>query len=65
MDDCACEFDFVEPDGEESWHYSRSCDLCGYSWGSLHCRHDGVQNPCPQCGWIDPGKRTPGDILAG
>lgn len=60
--DCGCEFDFAEPDGESSWHYKRTCGLCGFEWGALHCPHDRAQNPCPECGWIDPGKRTPGRI---
>jgi hypothetical protein len=63
LNDCDCGFDFQEPDGEESWHYKRTCGLCGFEWGALHCPHDGAQNPCPDCGWIDPGKRTPGQIL--
>lgn len=63
LDDCECEFDYVEPDGEESWHYRRTCRLCGDEWGALHCEHDGAQNPSPCCGWIDSGKRTPAQIL--
>jgi hypothetical protein len=35
---------------EESWHYTRTCENCGYVWGGLHCPHDGYQNPCPKCG---------------
>lgn len=61
--DCTCEFDWPEPDGEESWHYRRACGLCGAVWGALHCEHDGVQNPCPGCERIDPGTRTPSQIL--
>jgi hypothetical protein len=61
--DCDCEFDYEEPDGEPSWHFSRTCDLCGFLWGALHCEHDGIQNPCPECGWIAPGKRSPSSTL--
>lgn len=32
------------------WHFARTCTYCGCSWGSLHCPHDGHQNPCPGCG---------------
>lgn len=63
MTDCECEFNFPEPDGEESWHFIRTCRLCGTTWGSLHCPHDGAQNPCPNCDWIDPDKRTPAQLL--
>lgn len=67
MDDgsgeCACELDWPEPDGGESWHYTRTCSICGHTWGALHCPHDGAQNPCPSCGWIDPGTRTPVQLL--
>jgi hypothetical protein len=62
-DPCGCEFDYAEPDGEPSWHFARTCALCGTTWGALHCAHDGAQNPCPSCGWIEPGKQTPGQIL--
>lgn len=62
-DDCDCEFDYAEPDGEESWHYHRECPSCGGEWGALHCRHDGVQWPCSHCGWIIEGSRTPIELL--
>lgn len=39
-----------EIDKEESWHYKRICEYCGFVWGGLHCIHDGVQNDCPKCG---------------
>ncbi len=58
VEDCDCTFDFDEGDGEESWHYARTCGMCGCTWGALHCSHDDIQNPCPECGWIAPGKRT-------
>jgi hypothetical protein len=63
-DECTCEFDFPEPDGEESWHYTRTCPD-GHTWGALHCPHDGVQNPCPECGWLQPGTVTPLELLSG
>lgn len=62
-DDCACEFDYDEGDGEETWHFTRTCRACGFVWGALHCPHDGVQNPCPDCGWRDPGTQTPFEFL--
>lgn len=48
---CDCKFDFYddEPD-EESTHYKRTCQNCNEQWYSLHCPHDGYQNPCPHCG---------------
>lgn len=47
---CVCTFDpYDDGDTEESWHYKRTCLHCGHSWFGLHCRHDGVQNPCPGC----------------
>ena len=60
---CECDFDWPEPDGEKSWHYRRTCPICDQTWGAMHCEHDGVQNGCPRCGWRDPGKRTPPQIL--
>ena len=51
-----------EPD-EESYHYLRTCDVCGNEWFTLHCIHDGIQNPCPQCGWRSPSSRTPMEAL--
>jgi hypothetical protein len=35
---------------EESWHYKRVCKECGNTWAGLHCPHDGIQNPCGECG---------------
>lgn len=64
-DDCTCEFDYPEPDGEPSWHYTRACRMCGTTWGALHCEHDGYQNPCPDCGWIDPGKQAASKAIRG
>lgn len=61
--DCECELDFPEPDGEESWHFTRTCRLCGSVWGALHCEHDGAQNPSPCCRWLDPYVRTPIQLL--
>lgn len=61
--ECRCEFDVPEDDGEESYLYARTCRMCGCEWAALHCEHDGAQNPCPNCGWLDPGKRTPSQIL--
>lgn len=58
-DECDC----PEPTSEESWQYRRVCALCGAGFGSNHCPHDGVQKPCPTCGWIEPGKRTPLQFL--
>lgn len=55
MSACACEFDPDPDDPDEStpetaWHFLRTCEFCGEVWYGLHCRHDGYQNPCPQCG---------------
>lgn len=54
---CDCEFTPYDPadyepgeEIEESWHYLRECPTCGRRWWGLHCPHDGVQNPCPECG---------------
>ncbi len=59
LDECNCEFDpYEDGDPEESWHYKRTCENCGRVWWSLHCRHDGVQNPCPSCGFTH-GRPTP------
>lgn len=47
---CNCKFDpYLGGDEEESWHYRRTCLFCGHQWYSLHCVHDGYQNPCPRC----------------
>lgn len=48
---CNCEFE-VDETGEDAWHYRRTCAHCGEAWFGLHCRHDGVQNPCPGCGVV-------------
>ena len=48
-DVCTCEFDQYDDSDEESWHYKRTCAYCGNEWYGLHCKHDGYQNPCPQC----------------
>jgi hypothetical protein len=62
-DDCDCEFDPYPPDdpdaNEESYHYLRTCGGCGRQWYSLHCPHDGYQNPCSECGWRLPGTKWP------
>lgn len=52
---CDCEFTPDPDDPEEStpetaWHYRRTCPSCGVTWWALHCPHDGIQNPCPECG---------------
>ena len=67
-DDCDCEFDpYDDPEDEddESYHYRRTCEMCGEVWWSLHCVHDGIQNPCPQCGWTFRGRPTPIERLYG
>ena len=46
---CQCEFDYPEGAGKEAWRYLRTCLVCGYQWGGLHCPHDRYQNPCPRC----------------
>jgi len=47
---CNCEPD-AEPDepGEAPTHYLRTCEYCGYQWDGLHCPHEDIQNPCPNC----------------
>jgi predicted nucleic acid-binding Zn ribbon protein len=37
---------------DELWHYLKRCERCGYEWAGIHCKHDGVQTPCPKCGAI-------------
>lgn len=59
-----CYFDpYEDGDTEESWHFKRTCGACGGVWWSLHCIHDGIQNPCPECGWRSPSSRTPMEAL--
>lgn len=55
--DCNCEFspDPSDPD-EESFHYLRACLQCGHRWYALHCPHDRVQKPCPECGLVPKPK---------
>lgn len=38
----------------ESWHYRRTCSVCGEEWMSLHCKHDGHQKACPNGHYNDP-----------
>lgn len=59
--DCDCEQDmgFTDEPDEEPCLFTRTCQMCGCEWGSGHCPHDGVQRPCPDCGWIIEGGRTP------
>lgn len=64
--ECDCEFDYPpDPDDpeQESLHYTRTCGSCGCVWGSNHCKHDVVQNPCPECGWRLAGRRTPMELI--
>lgn len=50
-DECLCEFDAYDDElEEESFHFLRKCGFCDNEWYSLHCRHDGFQNPCGKCG---------------
>jgi hypothetical protein len=49
---CGCPFD-----------YPFTCPACGHSRAVNHCPHDGVQNRCPACGWLDPGKASPLEFL--
>jgi hypothetical protein len=51
-EDCDCPFD-VEV----------TCALCGHKRITNHCPHDVVQNPCPQCGWLPEGYKTPMQAL--
>lgn len=59
-----CEGDCCAHDADD-YTFPRTCALCGCFWWALHCEHDGVQNPCPDCGWIGPGRRTPMQFIAG
>lgn len=45
------------------YDYEYTCPHCTLTRITHHCPHDGVQNPCPGCGWLDPGKRTPLQFL--
>lgn len=67
--DCCCEecctFDPYDDSDEESWHYRKTCRVCGEVWYGLHCRHDGVQNLCPKCGARQDGKMTPSEMMFG
>lgn len=47
-EDCDCPFD-----------YEYTCPACGHTRITNHCPHDAVQNPCPRCGWLDPGQVSP------
>lgn len=57
--DCDCDFDPYEDDAKESYHFKRTCRMCGYVWWSFHCAHDGYQNPCGNCGWYEPWAQSP------
>lgn len=70
--DCDCDFDPYEgedsvyeggDDDEGSFHFRRTCKMCGFVWWSFHCAHDGVQNPCGECGWRPPGTESPMEAL--
>lgn len=37
---------------KDLWHYLRECEHCEYVWEGIHCKHEKVQNPCPDCGKI-------------
>lgn len=57
---CNCEFSEYDDSDDESFHFKRTCEHCNHTWYSLHCRHDGIQNPCPNCGVKpNPVKETP------
>jgi predicted RNA-binding Zn-ribbon protein involved in translation (DUF1610 family) len=63
-EECNCEFDpYEDGDDEESWHYKRACEECGEVWWSLHCRHDGYQNRCPECGTRPRIKPANGEFI--
>lgn len=47
---CNCVF-YTEQD-KDAWHYLRLCKNCNKEYYSLHCKHDGVQKPCPHCSTI-------------
>jgi predicted RNA-binding Zn-ribbon protein involved in translation (DUF1610 family) len=69
VDDCNCEPDVGDdedfPDEEPigNTHYTRTCEVCASTWESLHCPHDGIQNPCPSCGWRPVGSRSPMEAI--
>ena len=50
--DCGCPFD-----------YEFTCPGCGRTRVTNHCPHDGVQTRCKECGWLDPGKVSPLELL--
>ena len=40
--DCNCEFDLYDDGSDgESYHYKRSCYVCGNPFWSTHCIHEG------------------------
>ena len=50
---CTCEFEDDPDDPDEHgdpWHFRRVCPTCTKVWWSLHCVHDLIQRPCPDCG---------------
>ena len=51
MIECDCEPtpDPLDPE-DDGTQYARICPVTGKPWWSLHCEHDGHQNPCPHCG---------------
>jgi hypothetical protein len=49
---CGCPFD-----------YETICAACGFTRITNHCPHDGVQNRCPECGHLDPGKESPLEFI--
>lgn len=61
--DFECEFDPYDDSDEESWHYRKICASCGKVWWGLHCDCDGVQNPCPYCGYRREDVPTPMELL--
>jgi hypothetical protein len=51
---CKCRFSPIPGDNSEvsrrdAWHYLRVCSHCEKAWWGIHCKHDGVQTPCPHC----------------
>ncbi len=39
----------LDSNDESLWHFKRTCKRCGTGWAGLHCPHDLIQNPCPEC----------------